>query len=231
MGIRLGGRIDTTSALHAFPPEVRGKLARLAYPAFAARGDWLWEYPHDKQICLVTSSGVVKIMEKQKGTRTLRYVLGPGAILSVSAFPVSAPQLMGVAGTPCYFMKIPAEEIKKHPQLHQAFNALLQRQKCFLKGLPPALLRQLGSKDPHARIASVLLSLSAHCGEDTECGRKISLPLTEADITEIANASLEETQTFLASALAKKEITACGEHLCLNPPLALLPELKRRRTR
>lgn len=231
MGIRLGGKIDTNSALCAFPQEVRRELARRAYPAFSARGDWIWEYPRNKELCLLISSGVVKIAEKREDTQTTRFVMGPGGILAVSAIPFSSPQLIGIAGTPCSYMKVSTTEIRNHPQLHQAFSTLMQRQKLFLKNLSPALLNGLGSKDTHARIASALIALSTHCGEDTECGRKICLPLTEADITVTASVSLEETRAFLASAIAKKEITVCGEHICLNPPLTSFFRLKRRHTR
>ncbi|MCL6624200.1 MAG: hypothetical protein K6T17_06230, partial [Fimbriimonadales bacterium] len=88
---------------------------------------------------------------------------------------------------------------------------------------------RLNSRDPRIRMISVLIALSEHWGEDSDCGLRINLPLTEADIATIADASLEETREFLSHAFAQKELEACEEHLCLKSPQTLLAGVKRRR--
>jgi hypothetical protein len=230
MGIRLGGKIDITLALRIFPQEVQEELARRAYPAFAPRGDWLWEYPRDKELCLVLSSGVAKIKEQKGEACPTRFILGPGSIIAVSALPLSpSPWVVGIAGTPCSFMKISSKQIQSHPKLRQAFHALTHEQKCFLKKQSSKTQEGFNSRDPRIRMISVLIALSEHWGEDSDCGLRINLPLTEADIATIADTSLEETREFLSHAFAQKELEACGEHLCLKSPHTLLAGRKRRR--
>ncbi|MEM4408968.1 MAG: hypothetical protein QXI19_09525 [Candidatus Caldarchaeum sp.] len=232
MGIQLGGKIDISSALRSFPQEVQEELSNRSFPAFAARGDWLWEYPKNKKLYIIISSGVVKVTKHADKKNVIRFVVGPGAILAVSAFPTPlSKRILCIAATPCSFIKISSSKIQNHPRLLQAFNALALQQKDFLKKLPSHVIEGLSSQDPNKRIASALISLSMCCGEDTACGRKISLPLTEADIAEAASASIEETKDLLSDALMRNDIVACGEHLCINHPDLLIAQIKGRHSR
>jgi len=185
--------IEACSLFNALRPEERRTLAEASYVAFAERGEFIWVAGASSHFAAVVGTGFIKMTRTTpQGSEVAVELLGPGQAAGLlSAIEGRVYPLSAVAVTDVWYLKIPV------PALMEVYHESLGLRDQVLRSLAPRLrkahdmMARMSSGKVEHRIAAVLLILVLSYGEKVSEGTRLTVPLTRADLAEMAGTTVE----------------------------------------
>jgi len=185
--------INSCTLLNSLEEEALRRLTEVSHMAYAERGEPIWMAGAKAEFMAVVGVGFVKMTKSTpQGTEMAVELLGPSQAFGLMAaiegrdFPLTA-----IAVTNTWYLKLPTREI----QPIYARSSLLKDQ--VIRHIGPRLrkahdmMSRLGSGKVEERIAAVLFILADSYGHETSDGVELDVPLTRADISEMAGTTTE----------------------------------------
>ncbi len=185
--------IEACSLFNALIPEERRTLADASYVAYAERGEFIWVAGALSHFAAVVGTGFIKMTRTTpQGSEVAVELLGPGQAAGLlSAIEGRVYPLSAVAVTDVWYLKVPV------PALLEVYRESAGLRDQVLRSLAPRLrkahdmMARMSTCKVEHRIAAVLIILMLSYGEKIPEGTRLTVPLTRADLAEMAGTTVE----------------------------------------